>query len=255
MNFKLGLLGIIASIVLSSCSVALPSFSKTSTGVTVTNNVAQVEALSKDDYTVLRTTSGKASTVRCYILFIPIGKHKTNVELYENAYYNAVDNLPNADALLLPRQKTKRLTIPLILFNYSKRTTTVSGVGISIDNKVLENNESEIPYDIANNYSLNPNSKVNRLKGLKITSQQEFDKYFVAGTDASPIDFSKQYAIAVIGKESKKSAIYNVNYLKLKGSGLEVSYDLEEGEKRERSEKPNLIILVDKKYQGDIISK
>lgn len=247
--------GLVLISLLSSCSISLPSFSNSASAVTVTNNVAQLEALSKEDYTVLRTTSGKASTVRWYVLFIPIGKHKTNVEVYENAYYDAVENLPNADALLLPRQKNKRVTIPLVLLNYNKRTTTVTGVGISINDKVLQNNESEIPYDIANDYTLKENINLNKLADYKITTQKEFDKYFQAGTNAIPIDFSEKYAIAVVGKKSKRSSFYNVNYLKIKGSGLEISYDLEEGEKQELSKQATLIILVDKKYQGNIKSK
>ena len=120
----------------ASCSVSLPRFSKTTTGVTVTNDNAQIEALKREDYKVLKRTTGKASTTRCYILFFPIGKHKSNDELYDNAYYSAVENLDDADALILPHQKTKKLTIPLILFNYNRRTTTVTGVGISVKDKI-----------------------------------------------------------------------------------------------------------------------
>ncbi len=244
----------------SSCSVSLPSFSKQTTGVTITNNTAQIEALTKEDYTVLRTTTGKASTVRCYILFIPIGKHKSNTELFDNAYYEAVDNLPNADALILPRQEVKKLTIPLIIFNYNKRTTTVTGVGISVNDKVLENTDSEIPFSVADNYSLKEDANIKQLRDHKITSQKEFDKYFeVAATskneEETSIDFSKQYAIVVVGKATKKSSVYDVNYLRIKGSQIELSYNIEEGEKQKNTQQPVLIILVDKKYQGDITSK
>lgn len=120
---------------LSSCSLSLPSFTSQSTGVTITNETAQIEPLKKEDYTVLKPTTGKASTGRCYILFFPIGKNKSNAELFDNAYYKAVDNLPDADALLLPRQKINKFTVPLIIFNYQRRTTTVTGVGISLNGK------------------------------------------------------------------------------------------------------------------------
>ena len=136
--FKTVIVSIVGIFFLSSCSVSLPQFTKNTTGVTVTNDNAQIESLKREDYKVLKRTTGKASTTRCYILFIPIGKHKSNEELYDNAYYSAVENLPDADALILPHQKTKKLTIPLILFNYNRRTTTVTGVGISVKDKIPE---------------------------------------------------------------------------------------------------------------------
>jgi hypothetical protein len=252
--------GVLLVTLLSSCSISLPRFSKQTTGITITNNTAQIEALKKEDYSVLRTTTGKASTVRCYILFIPIGKHKSNAELFDNAYYEAVDNLPNADALLLPRQEIKKVTIPLILFNYNKRTTTVTGVGISINDKMLENTDLDIPFSIAANYSLKENANIKQLKNYKITSQKEFDEYFKVASstqkeEVTSIDFSKQYAIVVVGKATKKSTVYDVNYLKLKGSGIALSYNIEEGEKQKDTQQPVLILAVDKKYQGDILRK
>jgi hypothetical protein len=182
------------------------------------------------------------------------------VELFDNAYYEAVDNLPNADALLLPRQEIKKVTIPLILFNYHKRTTTVTGVGISINGKMLENTDLDIPFSIAANYSLKENANIKQFKNHKITSQKEFDKYFevVSSTQKEPItsiDFSKKYAIVVVGKATKKPTTYDVNYLKFKGSRIVLSYDIEEGEKQKDTQQPVLILVVDKKYQGDITNK
>lgn len=123
--------------IVSSCSlVSLPSLSsnKQTYGVTINNYNSQIEPLKREDYTILRTTIGKASTSKFYVLFFPIGRHKTNEELFNSAYYGAVDNLANADALLLPRHDIKKFTIPLLLVNYSKRTVSVSGVGISVKN-------------------------------------------------------------------------------------------------------------------------
>lgn len=253
------LISLVVTTLFSSCSV-VPRITKQTTGVNITNNNAQIEALTRDDYTVLRTTTGKASTTRCYILFIPIGKHKSNTELFDNAYYEAVDNLPNADALILPRQETKKITIPLILFNYNKRTTTVTGVGISVNDKILENADLAIPYSIASDYSLKENANIKQFKDYKITTQKEFERYFeVASKEKSnqvtSIDFSKQYALVVVGKATKKSSVYDVNYLKAKGSGILLSYNIEEGEKVKNAQQPVLILVVDKKYQGDIIRK
>ncbi|WP_339794451.1 hypothetical protein [uncultured Imperialibacter sp.] len=136
---------ILVSTLLASCSLTLPRYSNQPTGVTINNDNAQIEALKREEYRVLKKTEGKASTTRFYLLFIPIGKHKSNSELFENAYYQAVDNLPNADALILPRQKIEKFTLPLLLFNFNRRTTTVSGLGVSVNDKLSENQDSEKP--------------------------------------------------------------------------------------------------------------
>jgi hypothetical protein len=252
------ILGLLVIFLMSSCSLTLPRFSKNTTGVTVTNNSSQIEPLKRGEYTTLRTTTGKASTTRCYILFIPIGKHKTNRELFDNAYYAAVENLPDADALILPRQETKKLTIPLLLFNYNKRTTTVTGVGVSVKDKLFENTETNVPYKLLRNYNLKPGVINKKVKKYKITSKQEFEKYFELSSSLrneilEGIDFSNQYAIAVIGKATKKSVNYSIKHLRLKGSTIELSYNIDMGEKQEEKRQPYLVLVVDKEYQGEIV--
>jgi len=141
MKFKTLLLLSASILVFSSCSVTLPFFSRTNQNQSnefSISNSSQIEALHSNDYDVLQTTTGSASTSRFYFLFFPIGKHKSNSELFENAYYEAVDNLPNADALILPRQRIKKFTVPLLLVNYNRREVTVTGVGISVKDKVQE---------------------------------------------------------------------------------------------------------------------
>lgn len=140
-SFKTLLLLSFALMAFSSCSVTLPFFSRTNQNQSnefSINNASQIEALQSKDYNVLQTTTGSASTSRFYFLLFPIGKHKTNSELFESAYYDAVDNLPNADALILPRQKIKKFTVPLLLVNYNRREVTVSGVGISVKDKLMK---------------------------------------------------------------------------------------------------------------------
>jgi hypothetical protein len=140
-NFKNLVLISLAAIALSSCSISLPIFSRTNQNQSnefSISTASQIEALKREDYTVLQTTTGSAATSRFYLLFFPIGKHKTNSELFENAYYKAVDNLPDADALIMPRQQIKKFTVPLLLVNYNRREVTVTGVGISVKDKAHE---------------------------------------------------------------------------------------------------------------------
>lgn len=249
------LLGL-AIIVLSSCSIIIPRKQNLSSEISI-NNSSQIEALKRDDYKVLRTTTGVASTSRFYVLFIPIGKYKTNVELYESAYYDAVDNLPNADALILPRQQIKKLIIPLILFNYSRREITVSGVGISVKDKIMENLDADVPFIIAKNYCVNTTFN-KQLSSSKITSQIEFERIFEksATTDEysepTSIDFSKQYVIAIVGKSTKNNTVIYANNLKVEGDEMTLYYKIEEGEKQTYKMQPFIILVVDKKYQGNV---
>jgi hypothetical protein len=131
---KLFPLAILIAILAQSCALTLPSSRRTSvnTNVQVSDAVQQVEPLKRQDYTVIGKTKGSASTQRFYFLFIPLGKMQNDNELYENAYYDAVKNCDSCDAMILPRRKNKKLTIPLILVNYQRKAIEVQGVGIKV---------------------------------------------------------------------------------------------------------------------------
>lgn len=248
---------------LSSCSISLPSINshKISSAVTTSNQSTQIEPLKREDYAVLRTTSGKAASSRFYILFFPIGKHKSNDELYSSAYYDAVDNVANADALILPHSKINKFSIPLLLINYSRRAVTVTGVGISVKDKIIENLESDIPYELAMNYNLKNQANPKRIENHKITSQVEFDKYFEEITSNSnisqtkKIDFSKEYVIVISDKSTNKLHKYSVNSLIFKGSSINLSYTLEKSKVQTQEHIPFLLLVVDKKYQENILIK
>jgi starvation-inducible outer membrane lipoprotein len=253
---KIFLLGIVL-IELTSC-IALPPRQNISNDYS-NNNMSQIEALSREEYDVLRATNGSAATSRFYLFIFPMGKHKTNSELYQNAYYDAVDNLPNADALILPRQHIKKFVLPLILINYSRREVTVSGVGISVKDKIMENLDLDVPFMIANDYHLKTTFKNNE-PGIpnKITSQRDFDMMFEKSTTndenikPTSIDFSKQYVIAVVNKGSKNNSVINANYLKVKGDEITLYCELIKGEKRPEKSQPFIILVIDKKYQGNV---
>ncbi|MBI1225629.1 MAG: hypothetical protein GC192_10375 [Bacteroidetes bacterium] len=121
---------------LNSCGIGFGLGRKSqNTQISISNPTAEIEPLKRDEYEVLGSTSGTASSSQFYLLFIPIGKHKTAEELYDNAYYEAVEKLPNSDGLLLPRQKVKKLVIPLLIVNYYRRAVEVTGLGISVKGK------------------------------------------------------------------------------------------------------------------------
>ncbi len=119
----------VLSVLLSSCG-----YSVTKPLVENPNpyQAGSFEPLKRQDYTLLNNTMGEAKSNQFYVLFFPIGKSKTTQELESNAYYNAVENCKDADAVLLPKTEYKRFSIPLILLGYSSRKVTVKGKGIML---------------------------------------------------------------------------------------------------------------------------
>ena len=49
--------------------------------------------------------------------------------------HGSKNNLPDADGLILPRQKSKKMIIPTLLINCYKKEMELSGVGISVKGK------------------------------------------------------------------------------------------------------------------------
>lgn len=119
---------------IQSCGVTLPAIRKTNvnSNIVVNDAASQIEPLKFSEYKVLKSTEGKAVTNRFYFLFIPLGKMKSETELYENAYYDAVSNCDSADAIILPMRKNKKLTIPLLIVNYQRKEVVVKGVAVQV---------------------------------------------------------------------------------------------------------------------------
>jgi hypothetical protein len=134
----------------------------------------------------------------------------------------------------------------------------VSGIGLSVKDKIMENEESDVPFAVARDYRVKDTFTDRKLKNPKITSQQGFEKIFEKSpvTDenniSTPIDFSNQYVIALVGKPTKNNLSYYVNNLKLKRDVLTLHHGKDAGEKLSYKIRPTLILIVDKKYQGKI---
>ena len=63
--------------------------------------------------------------------------------MYDNAYYDAIEKVPDADGLILPRQKIGKKIIPLIIVNYYRRDVVVSGVAISVKGKTASEEKTD----------------------------------------------------------------------------------------------------------------
>lgn len=119
---------------------------------------------------------------------------------------------------------------------------------------------AEVPYTIANHYFVR--NDVKKLPNGKITNQSDFDNTFgmatVMGNDGkpTPIDFKKQYVIALSKPESSRGGEIKVHNLRSDGDGsLILTYSYTEGDERSYSILPCIILIVDKRYKGKVVLK
>jgi hypothetical protein len=115
-----------------------------------------------------------------------------------------------------------------------------------------------VPYTIARNYFVRNDFKRSEHLNSKITTKEEFDEIFgmasFAGERGKPtaIDFSKQYVLAIIGELTNHDTEIVPVSLQQKGGTIIFDYKINEGGKTLTTIQPALLIVVDKKYDGEI---
>jgi hypothetical protein len=118
---------------------------------------------------------------------------------------------------------------------------------------------AEIPYTLAKNYFVKNTYIDGQLKNPKITSQEIFDQYFGMATlmgeggQPTPIDFSKQYVIAVIGAESDNLPTMSVKSVNKNKKDIMVNYEYKLNGNAGYTMRPLLLLIVDKKHKGNIV--
>ncbi len=117
--------------------------------------------------------------------------------------------------------------------------------------------KESVPFTVADHYFVNNN--VEQLPMGKIESQAEFERLFGMATvmgengKPTPIDFSKEYIIAVsIPQTSFSTTIEPVSLQKTADGKIVFSYKVNKGEKMSYSILPSLIVVVDKKYDREV---
>lgn len=120
----------------------------------------------------------------------------------------------------------------------------------------------KIPYKVANRYFVNNSVKDGLQAFPKITSEEEFNKLFgmaaVMGKNGTPtnIDFSKQYVIAIIDEITNKSVKLTAESLTQNKENITFTYEKQEGKDAGSAYfRHCLIIIVDKKYDGNVTIK
>lgn len=124
-------------------------------------------------------------------------------------------------------------------------------------NENVEKISKPIPYTEAKHYFVKNTYINNQIEELKITNSEEFYRIFgmatVMGKDGmpTPIDFSKQYVLAVIDLPTEFSITLKLNTLKQENDSIIVDYQLEEGEKQSYTSQSSLVILVNQEFKGE----
>lgn len=117
---------------------------------------------------------------------------------------------------------------------------------------------SSVPYKEAKNYFVKNTYKSGDLANPKITSQEEFDKIFgmatTMGENGKPtsIDFTKEYAVAIIENASDKTTTLKINTIEKNNDKVVVNYSKNEGEKQTFSTQPFLLLIIDNQYKGNV---
>lgn len=117
---------------------------------------------------------------------------------------------------------------------------------------------AEIPYMEAKNYFLKNDFNENGKDFIKIESQEAFDKAFGSaarmGENSAPtnIDFSENYVIAITAKETKMATDIVVKEITKEDNSVKLTYSIEEGAENSYTTKPVKILIVSKKYDGNI---
>jgi hypothetical protein len=115
-----------------------------------------------------------------------------------------------------------------------------------------------IPYTIAQNYYVK--NTVDTIANPKIETQKVFDTYFgmatTMGKNGKPtkIDFTKEYVIAIV--LPKSDIMTSIKPISLqKEATIVLNYKIEQGSKQSYTSRPALLLVVDKKYNGRLITK
>ncbi|MEG0950234.1 MAG: hypothetical protein RR212_09230 [Bacteroidales bacterium] len=124
----------------------------------------------------------------------------------------------------------------------------------------MKTNKQEIPFTVAEKYFVK--NTVKSIDEPKITTQEAFNQIFgmatVMGPNGrpTPIDFGKQYVIAVMKPTTDyKTTLTPVSLQKDSKGDIIFSYKVEKGEKQTYSFTPALLIIVDNNYTGPIVLK
>ncbi|CAN1488976.1 hypothetical protein MCETHM1_00136 [Flavobacteriaceae bacterium] len=117
-----------------------------------------------------------------------------------------------------------------------------------------------IPYTVAQNYFVK--NTVDSIANPKIETEEAFKTYFgfatTMGKNGKPtaVDFAKEFAIAlVLPKTDVATTIVPVSLKKGSDDSVVFQYKIELGDKQSYTSRPFLLVVVDKKFDGNVSLK
>ncbi len=156
----------------------------------------------------------------------------------------------------------KKIILPvavLAMFIFGAcNNTGPSKTETTAENKELPDGTA-IPFTQATHYFVRNDFKDGQLEDPRITTKAGFDTIFGTATtmggngQPTPIDFTKQDAIAVIDSVSDYAVSFENTTLQKDGDYLALSYDKIKGAKQSFSTRPFLLLIIDKKYKQTVI--
>ncbi|MBZ4191290.1 hypothetical protein [Niabella beijingensis] len=125
---------------------------------------------------------------------------------------------------------------------------------------VAAKESTPVPFTVASHYFVKNDYTDGTLSNARISSQKDFDAIFgqaaVMGKDGSPtpVDFTKQYVIAVINPVSDSAVLLENPVLQADNGRIIFSYEEKKGAKQSFSTRPFLLLIVDNQYKGDVLT-
>lgn len=136
----------------------------------------------------------------------------------------------------------------------SKKETTLQPKG---DSEAIAGITDTLPFVVAQNYFVK--TTVEAIGNPKIETEAAFNSYFGAattmGNNGKPtaVDFTKEFAIAIVlPKTDNATTIQPVALKKEANYSLVFEYKVAVGDKQSYTSRPCLLVLVDRKLDGNV---
>jgi hypothetical protein len=122
----------------------------------------------------------------------------------------------------------------------------------------LKSQDLDVPFTQVRNYFVKNDYRDSTLHSLKITNQIGFYKYFgMAATmgnnvKPTPVDFTKQYIVALIAKASDDISELKVSSFKKINQTILITYEQIKSEKQHYAVRHLGLLIVNNAHQGEI---
>lgn len=117
---------------------------------------------------------------------------------------------------------------------------------------------NNVSYKLAKNYFVRNDANLSGFSSPKIETEKAFEAMFGAAAvmgdenTPTPIDFNRQYVIAIINPVTDSATDLSVEYVQKAGDLITIAYKETVGEKQTMQTRPFLLLVLDRKDEGRI---